>query len=97
MDKTRIINDYLEGKRPMEQTSWELPTDDELRHAEKEYARLLVTPCSELDGCRGRSGAHSHAQPVAVEGVCSRTTPDGSRDDATCHPRPNTTGTGSTE
>lgn len=42
MDKTRIINDYLEGKRPMEQTSWELPTDDELRHAEKEYARLLA-------------------------------------------------------
>ena len=42
MDKTRIINDYLEGKRPMEQTSWELPTNDELRHAEKEYARLLA-------------------------------------------------------
>ena len=42
MDKTRIINDYLEGKRPMEQTSWELPTDDELRHAEKEYASLLA-------------------------------------------------------
>ena len=42
MDKTRIINDYLEGKRPMEQTSWELPTDDELRHAEKEYARRLA-------------------------------------------------------
>ena len=42
MDKTRIINDYLEGKRPMEQTSWKLPTDDELRHAEKEYAHLLA-------------------------------------------------------
>jgi hypothetical protein len=40
MDKKQIIEDYLQGCHPIEQQSWELPTDIELDNAEAEFDRL---------------------------------------------------------
>ena len=30
MDKKLLIDEYLEGKRPIEEKKWELPSDNEL-------------------------------------------------------------------
>ena len=40
MDKKQIIEDYLQGRHPMEQNSWELPSANELDNAEAEYDQL---------------------------------------------------------
>lgn len=40
MDKKKIIEDYLQGRHPMEQHSWELPSANELDNAEAEYDQL---------------------------------------------------------
>ena len=37
MDKKQIIEDYLQGRHPMEQHSWELPSAQELDNAEAEF------------------------------------------------------------
>ncbi len=42
MDKKQIIEDYLQGRHPMEQHSWELPTDSELEHNEALFDALLA-------------------------------------------------------
>ena len=44
MDKKQIIEDYLQGRHPMEQNSWELPSANELDNAEAEYDRRSLTP-----------------------------------------------------
>lgn len=41
MDKKQIIEDYLQGRHPMEQHSWELPSAQELDNAEAEFDRLM--------------------------------------------------------
>ncbi|MBO7069108.1 MAG: hypothetical protein J6W52_10620 [Bacteroidaceae bacterium] len=41
MDKNRIIEDYLQGKHPIEQESWELPSAQELDNAEAEFDQLM--------------------------------------------------------
>lgn len=41
MDKNRIIEDYLQGKHPIEQKSWELPSAQELDNAEAEFDQLM--------------------------------------------------------
>jgi hypothetical protein len=41
MDKKQIIEDYLQGRHPMEQQSWELPSVQELDNAEAEFDRLM--------------------------------------------------------
>ena len=42
MDKNYFINDYLQGKHPIEENSWELPTEDELDRDEALYDTLLA-------------------------------------------------------
>lgn len=44
MDKKQIIEDYLQGRHPMEQNSWELPSAQELDNAEAEFDRRSLTP-----------------------------------------------------
>ena len=46
MDKKQIIEDYLQGRHPMEQNSWELPSAQELDNAEAEFDRRSLTPRS---------------------------------------------------
>lgn len=46
MDKKQIIEDYLQGRHPMEQNSWELPSANELDNAEAEFDRRSLTPRS---------------------------------------------------
>ena len=41
MDKKQIIEDYLQGRHPMEQHSWELPSAQELDNAEAEFDKLM--------------------------------------------------------
>ena len=41
MDKKQIIEDYLQGRHPMEQHSWELPSAQELERDEAEFDRLM--------------------------------------------------------
>jgi len=40
MDKKQIIEDYLQGRHPMEQQSWEMPSAQELDNAEAEFDRI---------------------------------------------------------
>ncbi|MBO7119914.1 MAG: hypothetical protein J6W03_06310 [Bacteroidaceae bacterium] len=42
MDKHDFINDYLQGRHPIEQDSWELPTESELDRDEALYDALLA-------------------------------------------------------
>ena len=44
MDKKQIIEDYLQGRHPMEQHSWEMPSAQELDNAEAEFDRRSLTP-----------------------------------------------------
>ena len=41
MDKKLLIDDYLQGKHPIEQEKWELPTESELDRDEELYDALL--------------------------------------------------------
>ena len=41
MDKKLLIDSYLEGKHPIEQEKWELPTEDELDRDEALFDTLL--------------------------------------------------------
>ena len=42
MDKNRIIEEYLQGKHPIEQESWELPSAQELERDEALYDSLMA-------------------------------------------------------
>ena len=42
MNKNRIIEDYLQGKHPIEQESWELPSADELERDEALFESLMA-------------------------------------------------------
>ena len=42
MDKKRIIEEYLQGKHPIEQESWELPSAQELERDEALYDSLMA-------------------------------------------------------
>ena len=42
MDKKLLIDSYLEGKHPIEQEKWELPTESELDRDEALYDALLA-------------------------------------------------------
>ena len=44
MDKKRLIDSYLEGKHPIEQETWELPTESELDRDEALFDALLADP-----------------------------------------------------
>ena len=41
MDKKQIIEDYLQGRHPMEQHSWELPSAQELERDEALFESLV--------------------------------------------------------
>ena len=42
MNKNRIIEDYLQGKHPIEQESWEMPSADELERDEALFESLMA-------------------------------------------------------
>ena len=42
MNKKLLIDDYLQGKHPIEHDSWELPTEGELDRDEALYDALLA-------------------------------------------------------
>ena len=42
MDKKQIIEDYLQGRHPMEQQSWEMPSADELERDEALFDSLMA-------------------------------------------------------
>ncbi len=42
MDKRRLIDEYLEGKHPIEEEKWELPSEDELDRDEALFDALLA-------------------------------------------------------
>ena len=42
MNKNRIIEDYLQGKHPIEQESWELPSANELERDEALFESLMA-------------------------------------------------------
>ena len=42
MNKNYIIDEYLQGRHPIEGKKWELPTDDELDRDEALYDALLA-------------------------------------------------------
>ena len=42
MNKNRIIEDYLQGKHPIEQESWEMPSADELERDEALFESLIA-------------------------------------------------------
>ena len=42
MNKNRIIEDYLQGKHPIEQESWELPSAQEMERDEALYDSLMA-------------------------------------------------------
>ena len=44
MDKKRLIDSYLEGKHPIEQEKWELPSESELDRDEALFDALLADP-----------------------------------------------------
>ena len=44
MDKKLLIDSYLEGKHPIEQEKWELPTESELDRDEALYDALTGRP-----------------------------------------------------
>lgn len=42
MNKNRIVEDYLQGKHPIEQESWEMPSADELERDEALFESLIA-------------------------------------------------------
>ena len=50
MDKKLLTNDYLQGRHPIEDNSWELPTEGELDRDEALYDALLRPSKSPLKG-----------------------------------------------
>ena len=54
MDKNYFINDYLQGKRPIEENSWELPSADELDRDEALFDAILAEKKNRTPLLRGR-------------------------------------------
>jgi len=54
MDKNRIIEEYLQGKHPIEQKSWELPSTQELERDEALFDSLTPRPLRVERGLKRR-------------------------------------------
>ncbi len=54
MDKKLLIDSYLEGKHPIEQEKWELPTESELDRDEALFDVLLDEKKNKTPLLRGR-------------------------------------------
>lgn len=54
MDKKRIIEEYLQGKHPIEQESWELPSTQELERDEALFDSLTPRPLRVKRGLKRR-------------------------------------------
>ena len=54
MNKKLLINDYLQGKHPIEHDSWELPTEGELDRDEALYDAILAERKNRTPLLRGR-------------------------------------------
>lgn len=54
MDKNRIIEEYLQGKHPIEQESWELPSAQELERDEALFDSLTPRPLRVERGLKRR-------------------------------------------
>lgn len=69
MDKKLLIDSYLEGKHPIEQEKWELPTDDELDRDEALFDTLLDEKKNKTPLLRGRGWGWVSAAAVLIAAV----------------------------
>lgn len=66
MDKKLLIDEYLEGKHPIEQKKWELPTDDELDRDEVLFDEILAEKKNKTPLLRGRGWGWVSAAAVLI-------------------------------
>lgn len=69
MDKKLLIDSYLEGKHPIEQEKWELPTDIELDRDEALYNEILAEKKNKTPLLRGRGWGWVSAAAVLIAAV----------------------------
>ncbi|MBQ5937871.1 MAG: hypothetical protein IJL50_08545 [Bacteroidaceae bacterium] len=66
MDKKLLIDSYLEGKHPIEQEKWELPTDIELDRDEALFDEILAEKKNKTPLLRGRGWGWVSAAAVLI-------------------------------
>lgn len=69
MDKKLLIDEYLEGKHPIEQKKWELPSDNELDRDEALYDEILAEKKNKTPLLRGRGWGWVSAAAVLIAAV----------------------------
>ena len=66
MDKKLLIDSYLEGKHPIEQKKWELPSESELDRDEALYDEILAEKKNKTPLLRGRGWGWVSAAAVLI-------------------------------
>ena len=66
MDKKLLIDSYLEGKRPIEQQKWELPSESELDRDEALFDEILAEKKNKTPLLRGRGWGWVSAAAVLI-------------------------------
>lgn len=69
MDKKLLIDEYLEGKHPIEQEKWELPSESELDRDEALFDALLDEKKNKTPLLRGRGWGWVSAAAVLIAAV----------------------------
>ncbi|MBQ6226216.1 MAG: hypothetical protein IJJ73_07955 [Bacteroidaceae bacterium] len=69
MDKKLLIDSYLEGKHPIEQEKWELPSESELDRDEALYDEILAEKKNKTPLLRGRGWGWVSAAAVLIAAV----------------------------
>lgn len=69
MDKKLLIDSYLEGKHPIEQKKWELPSESELDRDEALYDEILAEKKNKTPLLRGRGWGWVSAAAVLIAAV----------------------------
>ena len=69
MDKKLLIDNYLEGKHPIEQKKWELPSESELDRDEALYDEILAEKKNKTPLLRGRGWGWVSAAAVLIAAV----------------------------
>ena len=69
MDKKLLIDSYLEGKHPIDQEKWELPTDIELDRDEALFDALLDEKKNKTPLLRGRGWGWVSAAAVLIAAI----------------------------
>ena len=69
MDKKLLIDSYLEGKHPIEQKKWELPSESELDRDDALYDEILAEKKNKTPLLRGRGWGWVSAAAVLIAAV----------------------------